>query len=106
MHPASLPSLRSPPPPPPWFVWTCTLFSAHCQRMIDGLLQGSPSYVSPLTDLESNLSASLNKSSDVTITLTLTPPSAVTTHRKLLDLEGLENLFFCSLIRYPLTRSI
>ena len=27
-------------------IWICSLLTAHCQRMIDGLLQGSPSYVS------------------------------------------------------------
>ena len=38
---------------PPSFriFWICNSVSTHCQRMIDGLLQGSPSYVSPLTDL-------------------------------------------------------
>ena len=76
--------------------------------MIDGLLQGSPSYVSPLTDLESDLSASLNKSSD-----RQHHPHhhhhhhlQLHTHRKLLYLEGLEKIWFCSLLRYTLNHCI
>ena len=47
--------------------------------MIDGPIQGSPSYVSPLTDVGLIYQRPSNKSSDVTITLTLTlccPPLA------------------------------
>ena len=72
--------------------------------MIDGLLQGSPSYVSPLTDLESDLSASLNKSSD---RRPQHPPHPqLHAHSKLLGREGLKILFFCCLIRYTPNRFI
>ena len=81
---------------------------SNCQRMIDGLLQGSPSYVSPLTDLESDLSASLNKSSD---RRHHHHPQhhhhlQLHTNRKLLYLEGLEKIWFCSLLRYTLNHCI
>ena len=41
------------PPRPPIFCnfWICSLRLAHCQRMIDGLLQGWSVLVSPLTDI-------------------------------------------------------
>ena len=72
--------------------------------MIDGLLQGSPSYVRPLTDLESDLSASLNKSSDRRPQHHLHPQ--LHAHSKLLYLEGLDLIFFFSLIGYAPNRFI
>ena len=51
----------------PLFFWIFSIWSSlsgHCQRMIDGLHQGSPSYISSLTVFESNWSAFLNISSD------------------------------------------
>ena len=97
-------------PPPIFFlvfsIWS--VLSAHCQRMIDGLLQGSPSYDVRWQTLSLMYQRPSNKSSD-----RRHHPHPrhhhhlqLHTHRKLLYLEGLEKIWFCSLLRYTLNHCI